>query len=230
MDKTKEALESFNSYSMEHVRRDQNKKSDTLSKLASITFLRLVKEVLVEVLPEKLIAQKEVTDIIKEDGPIQAKSIIQEIHQGSYGMHAGSQSMVSKIMKLGYYWPSMHIDVKDLIQRCEACQIHSSVPRKPKQDMKPITLAWPFSQWGIDIVRPLPIALGSARFLVVAIDYFRKWVEAKPLVSITGKHMEKFVWELIVCTFEGPQIIIFDNGKQFAEGIFPFFCQRLGVL
>ncbi|GKF85566.1 reverse transcriptase domain-containing protein, partial [Tanacetum coccineum] len=162
-------------------------------------------------------------------GPIQAKSIIQEVHQGSCGMHAGPRSVVSKIMKLGYYWPSMHIDAKAKIQKCEACQIHSSVPRMPKQDMTSITSAWPFSQWGIDIVGPLPMAPGGARFLVVAIDYFTKWVEAKPLVSITGKHMEKFVWEHIVCRFGVPQIIISDNGKQFAKGIFPVFCQRLGI-
>ncbi|GJU61626.1 reverse transcriptase domain-containing protein [Tanacetum coccineum] len=163
-------------------------------------------------------------------GLVQAKSIIQEIHQGSCGMHAGSRSVVSKIMKLGYYWPSMHIDAKALIQRCEACQIHSLVSRKPKQEMTPITSAWPFSQWGIDIVGLLPIALGDAKFLVVAIDYFMKWDEAKPLVSIIGKHIEKFVWEHIVCRFGAPQIIISNNGKQFSEGIFLLFCQRLGIL
>ncbi|GJT29466.1 reverse transcriptase domain-containing protein [Tanacetum coccineum] len=68
LEKTKELLRSFNSYTVEHVRRDQNKKPDALSKLASMTFLRLAKEVLVEVLPEKLIVQKEVADIIKEEG------------------------------------------------------------------------------------------------------------------------------------------------------------------
>ncbi|GJX07154.1 putative reverse transcriptase domain-containing protein [Tanacetum coccineum] len=56
--------------------------------------------------------------------------------------------------------------------------------------MTSITSVWPFSQWGIDIVGPLPIAPGGARFLVVAIDYFTKWVEAKSLISATGKHME----------------------------------------
>ncbi|GJT86706.1 reverse transcriptase domain-containing protein [Tanacetum coccineum] len=61
-------------------------------------------------------------------GSVQAKSIIQEIHQGSREVHAGSWSVVSKIMKLGYYWPSMHNNAKALIQRCEACQIHSSIP------------------------------------------------------------------------------------------------------
>ncbi|GKB66066.1 reverse transcriptase domain-containing protein [Tanacetum coccineum] len=76
--------------------------------------------------------------------PIQAKNIIQEIQQGSCGMHIGPRSVVSKITKLGYYWPSMHNDAKALIQRCKACQIHSSILRKLKQEMTPITSAWPF--------------------------------------------------------------------------------------
>ncbi|GJU50675.1 reverse transcriptase domain-containing protein [Tanacetum coccineum] len=76
---------------------------------------------------------------------------------------------------MGYYWPSMHKDAKVLIQICETCQIHSPIPRKPKHEMASIMSAWPFSQWEIDIVGPLPIAPGSARFLVVAIDYFTKW-------------------------------------------------------
>nr|GEW45022.1 reverse transcriptase domain-containing protein [Tanacetum cinerariifolium] len=125
--------------------------------------------------------------------PTQAKSIIKEIHQGSCRMHAGPRSVVSKITKLGYYWPSMHSDAKTLIQRREACQIHLSIQRKLKHEMKSITSAWSFSQWGIDIVRPLPLAPGGARFGT-------------------------------------PHIVISDNRKQFAEGTFPVFCQKLGIL
>ncbi|GJZ69402.1 reverse transcriptase domain-containing protein [Tanacetum coccineum] len=123
-------------------------------------------------------------------GSIQAKDIIQEVHQGSCGMHAGSQSMVSKIMMLGYYWPSMHVDTKADIQMCEACQIHSSVLRRPKQDMTSITLTWPFSQRGIIIVGPLPTTLGGVRFLVIAIDYFTKWVEVEVINRDIVKGME----------------------------------------
>ncbi|GJZ34352.1 hypothetical protein Tco_0580169 [Tanacetum coccineum] len=57
----------------------------------------------------------------------------------------------------------MHNDVKALIQKCEACRIHSSIPRKLKQEMTPITSAWPFYQWGINIVGPLSMAPGGAR-------------------------------------------------------------------
>ncbi|GKD59418.1 reverse transcriptase domain-containing protein [Tanacetum coccineum] len=179
LEKTNKLLRSFNSYTMKHIRRDQNKKADALSKLASMTFSRLAKEVLVEVLSEKSIVQREVAGIIKEEGenwmlpireyllfgllpkdPQKARKL--RVKAPQYRIIDGSlyrsQLVVSKIMKLGDYWPSMHIVTKSEIQRCEACQIHSSVPRKPKQDMTSITSVWPFSQWGIDIVGPLPIA------------------------------------------------------------------------
>nr|GEV22327.1 hypothetical protein [Tanacetum cinerariifolium] len=68
LEKTREILKSFKSYSMEHVKQDQNKKADALSKLASMTFSNFVKEVLVEVLHEKSIVGKKVMDIIKEEG------------------------------------------------------------------------------------------------------------------------------------------------------------------
>ncbi|GKA30359.1 reverse transcriptase domain-containing protein [Tanacetum coccineum] len=84
--------------------------------------------------------------------------------------------------------------------------------------MTSVTTAWPFIQRGIDIVGPSSEALGKVNFLIVAVDYFTKWVEAKPLASVTGKHIERFVWEHIVCRFGIPQMIVSDNGKQFEEG------------
>ncbi|GJR88126.1 reverse transcriptase domain-containing protein [Tanacetum coccineum] len=120
-----------------------------------------IKAPLYRMIDDKLYHRSYLSSWLRCVGSVQARSIIQEIHQGSCEMLAG--------------------------------------PR-------------------IDIIRPLPIAPRGARFLVMAIDYFTKWVEAKPLVSKTGKHMGKFVWEHIMCIFEIPQIIISDNGKQFAKG------------
>ncbi|GJS44318.1 reverse transcriptase domain-containing protein [Tanacetum coccineum] len=81
-------------------------------------------------------------------------------------LYRSPRSVLSKITRLEYYWPSMHNDAKELIQKCKACQIYSSVPRKPKQEMTSFMLAWPFSQWGIDIVGSLSTApSGSHRLL-----------------------------------------------------------------
>ncbi|GJU71356.1 reverse transcriptase domain-containing protein [Tanacetum coccineum] len=68
LEKTMELLANFPNYLIKHIKMDQNKKADALSKLASMTFSKLAKEVLVEVIQNKSITEKEVTDIIKEEG------------------------------------------------------------------------------------------------------------------------------------------------------------------
>ncbi|GKA38652.1 reverse transcriptase domain-containing protein [Tanacetum coccineum] len=68
LEKTKEVLRRFDTYSMEHIRRNQNKKSDALSNLAFMTFEHLTKEVLVEVLANRSINNKEVSKITIETG------------------------------------------------------------------------------------------------------------------------------------------------------------------
>ncbi|GJZ24942.1 reverse transcriptase domain-containing protein [Tanacetum coccineum] len=60
-------LSSFPSYSNKHIKREHNKKVDALSKLASMTFSKLAKEVLVEVIQTKSVAEKEITNVVKED-------------------------------------------------------------------------------------------------------------------------------------------------------------------
>jgi hypothetical protein len=73
----------------------------------------------------------------------------------------------------------------------------------------------PFFQWGIDIVGPFPKSKGQAQFIVVAIDYVTKWVEAKPLARIREKEMVEFFMEHIVFRFGIPQVVVTDNGTQF---------------
>ncbi|GJW93260.1 reverse transcriptase domain-containing protein [Tanacetum coccineum] len=113
--------------------------------------------------------------------PLQANYVIREIHMGSCGMHVGPRAVVRKAMRQGYYWPTMHADAKTEVDKCDSCQIHSPIPRLPKTFMTSIMAPWPFYQWGMDILGPLTPARGGAKFVVVAIDYFTKWVEAKPL-------------------------------------------------
>nr|XP_043620119.1 uncharacterized protein LOC122591964 [Erigeron canadensis] len=74
-------------------------------------------------------------------GPNQAKTIIQEIHRGCCGAHAGPRMVVAKITKMGYYWLSMHNDTMKEIQTCGSCQIHEIAPKAPKNDLIPVTAA-----------------------------------------------------------------------------------------
>ncbi|GJS66022.1 reverse transcriptase domain-containing protein [Tanacetum coccineum] len=145
-------------------------------------------------------------------GPLQANYVIREIHMGSCGMHVGPRAVVRKAMRQGYYWPTMHADAKTEVDKCDSCQIHSPIPRLPKTFMTSIMAPWPFYQWGMDILGPLTPARGGAKFVIVAIDYFTKLVEAKPLVKITGKEIIFFVMDNIIWRYGLPRVIVTDNG------------------
>ncbi|GJT92868.1 reverse transcriptase domain-containing protein [Tanacetum coccineum] len=162
-------------------------------------------------------------------GPLQANYVLREIHEGSCSMHSGPRSVVAKVIQTGYYWPTMHMDARNLIRECNDCQIHRPVPRNPQQNLTPITSPWPFYKWGIDIAGPFPEGPGKVKFLIVAIDYFTKWIEAKAVATITGNQVKKFVWDNIVCRFGLPGEIISDNGKQFRDNPFKDWCEKLCI-
>ena len=76
---------------------------------------------------------------------------------------------------------------------------------------------------------PLPQGKRQMKFLLVAIDYFMKWVEAEALATITETKVQNFVWKNIVCRFGFPRTIISDNGRQFDSQAFRSFCSNLGI-
>ena len=103
----------------------------------------------------------------------------------------------------------------ELVKKCDRCQRYSNVQRLPTERLMTKSSSWPFAQWGIDIVSPLPQGKGQVKFLLVAIDYFTKWVEAEALAMITEARLQSFVWKSIICRFGIPLMIISDNGRQF---------------
>nr|GEV36187.1 reverse transcriptase domain-containing protein [Tanacetum cinerariifolium] len=83
LEKTMDLLSGFPSYSIEHIKREQNKKADALSKLASMTFSKLAKEFLVEVIQNKSITGKGVADIVKEEGDNGMTPIQEHLRSGA---------------------------------------------------------------------------------------------------------------------------------------------------
>ncbi|GJU57564.1 reverse transcriptase domain-containing protein [Tanacetum coccineum] len=259
LDKTKSLIQGFDRFTIRQVPRGDNKKADALSKIASTSFAHLSKQVLVEILKNKSISEMEISTVIEEQdptwmtpiiefiskgtlpheqkdarrirrtaqrfelrngvlyrrsflqpwlrcvGPIQADYVLREIHAGSCSMHSGPRSVVARALRSGYYWPTMHRDARDMIKKCNDCQ------------------------WGIDIAGPFPVAAGGLKFLIVAIDYFTKWIEAKAVATITGNQVKRFVWDNIVCRFGLPGEIVSDNGKQFCDNPFKDWCARLSI-
>jgi hypothetical protein len=63
----------------------------------------------------------------------------------------------------------------------------------------------------------------------VAVEYFTKWIEAKPLVNITSEAVRKFFWQNIICRFGVPRELTVDNGKQFDSELFKEFYHSIGT-
>jgi ribonuclease HI len=111
--------------------------------------------------------------------------ILKEIHSGFCGAHIGTRALASKAIKQGFYWPTINIDVKKLVQECEACQKIANQQNLPSMSVHLIPPSWPLQRWGMDLVGPLPTQ-GNCKFAAMAIDYFTKWVEVKAFANITA--------------------------------------------
>nr|KYP57680.1 Transposon Ty3-I Gag-Pol polyprotein [Cajanus cajan] len=81
----------------------------------------------------------------------------------------------------------------------------------------------------MDILGPFPPAKGQLKFLIVAIDYFTKWIEACLLAKITAENVQKFTWKSIICRFGIPHSLITDNDRQFIAQSFEDFLHELGI-
>uniref|UniRef100_A0A2N9GA07 Uncharacterized protein n=1 Tax=Fagus sylvatica TaxID=28930 RepID=A0A2N9GA07_FAGSY len=161
--------------------------------------------------------------------PEEATYVIREVNEGVCGNHSGARSLAHKLTRAGYYWPSLLHDATQFVKACDKCQRFANVPRVPPEEFTPITSPWPFAQWGLDIMGPFPVGTKQAKFLVVAIDYFTKWVEAEPLATISEKNVKSFVWKAVICRFGIPRVLISDNGKQFDNGPFRELCAQLNI-
>ena len=159
----------------------------------------------------------------------EADYVMREIHEGVCGSHGGSRMLAHKAVRAGYYWPGMNKDSDDIVRHCDKCQRFAKITTNPPEELNPISAPWPFAQWGVDLVGPLPTGKGGCRFIVVAVDYFTKWAEVEALATITTGNVQSFLWKSIVCRYGIPHAFVTDNGKQFDCEPFRKWCAKLRI-
>ena len=125
--------------------------------------------------------------------PELSQYVLAELHEGICGNHPGSRNLAHRAHTQGYYWPTMKADATDYTRKCDCCQRLAPILKSPVQDLISISSPWPFAQWGIDIVGPLPTAPAQKKLLLVATDYFSKWIEAEAFSSIKYQDVTRFI-------------------------------------
>ena len=161
--------------------------------------------------------------------PEQGQYVLAELHEGICGNHPGGRTLAHRAHTQGYYWPTLKIDAANYVRKCDPCQRMSTILKSPVQDLIFISSPWSFAQWGIDIVGLFPTAPAQKKLLLVATDYFSKWIEADAFASIKDRDVTQFICKNIVCRFGIPRSIVSDNGPQFDSRVYRDFCQELKI-
>jgi hypothetical protein len=143
--------------------------------------------------------------------------ILYNIHAGDCGHHAGACLLVAKAMRHGFYWLTAHANAVDIVRCCTGCQKYANQTHVPSSTLKTIPITWPFTIWGLDMVGQFKRSPRGHTHLIVVVDKFTKWTEAKPITNCDGKTTTKFIRELIY-HYGFPHNIITDNGTNFVKG------------
>jgi IS30 family transposase len=120
-------------------------------------------------------------------------------------------------------------DVAKLVSTCKACQKFSHHFQSHAQASQLIAPSSPLQRWGIDVVGKLTPAQGNYTFTIVVVEYFTKWVEAKPATNVTSATIQKLFWKTSICCYGVPQQITVDNAKYFDSAMFKDFCHQVGA-
>ncbi|CAL0323819.1 unnamed protein product [Lupinus luteus] len=160
----------------------------------------------------------------------EAQKMMEEVHEGIFGTHANGHAMAKKIMRAGYFWLTMETDCCKYVRKCHKCQVYADNINAPPNPLNVLTSPWPFSMWGIDVIGPIePKASNGHRFILVAIDYFTKWVEANSYASVTRKVVLKFIKRELVCRYGLPDQIITDNATNLNNKMMTEMCEKFKI-
>ncbi|WRX13925.1 Integrase [Theobroma cacao] len=160
----------------------------------------------------------------------EANKIMKEVHEGTCGAHANGHMLARQIMRAGYYWLTLESDCINFARKCHKCQVYADRIHAPPAPLHVFTAPWPFSMWGMDVIGLItPKASNGHRFILVAIDYFTKWVEAASYANVTQKVVCKFIQKEIICRYGLPERIITDNASNLNGAMVKDVCTKFKI-
>ncbi|CAL8988112.1 unnamed protein product [Prunus brigantina] len=143
-------------------------------------------------------------------------SILTFCHTYACGGHFGTQRTALKVLECGFYWPTIFKDARTFCMTCDRCQRMGNIGAKDQMPQTPIFSVEIFDVWGIDFMGPFPSSHGF-NYILLAVDYVSKWVEAKATRTNDSKVVADFVKTNIFARFGMPRVLISDGGSHFCN-------------
>nr|GEX71272.1 reverse transcriptase domain-containing protein [Tanacetum cinerariifolium] len=248
LEKFNTLIDRFKIFSIEKVPGSENKKVDALSKIASTSFAHLTKQVLVETLKRKSIEKKEILAVVEEEWYCWMTPLVEYLMEGTLPsetkkartikIKARRYTMVNDVLyRKSFLEPWLQCVgptqaeyvVKEIHEG--SCSMHSGSRSMVEKAIRSGYYWSTMHKDARNTIRKCPFleAQGKVKFLIIAVDYFTKWIKAKPVATITRSQVKKFVWDNIVCRFGLLGEIISDNRKQFNDNPFMDWCENLNI-
>ena len=142
--------------------------------------------------------------------------------------HFAARKTADKILQSGFYWPSCFKDTHHFYTECLQCQAAINISKRDEMPMRPILDVEIFDLWGIDFKGPFPPS-DRKEYILVAVDYVSKWVEAIPTRTNDDREVLRFITRCIFAWYGCPRTIISNGGSHFNNSHFRALLKKYGV-
>ncbi|XP_038976409.1 uncharacterized protein LOC113461320 [Phoenix dactylifera] len=156
------------------------------------------------------------------------EDILDHCHSLECGGHFSTSKTVAKVWQSGFYWPTMYQDTRQYVSMCDRCQRVGNISKKNEMPLTNILEVELFDLWGIDFMGPFPSSFNN-QYILVAVDYVSKWVEATATQTNDSRVVMRFVKKNIFSRFGVPRAIISDEGSHFCNRSFEALLKKYGV-
>ncbi|KAI3515815.1 hypothetical protein L1887_14720 [Cichorium endivia] len=157
------------------------------------------------------------------------QSVLQFCHEYACGGHFGPNRTLRKILECGLFWPTMTRDCYIFCKSCDRCQRTGNISQKDQMPQNPILICEIFDVWGIDFMGPFPVSFGNV-YILLAVDYVSKWVEAKATRSDDAKTVIDFLKSNIFVRFGIPRALVSDRGTHFCNKAMEALLKKYNVI
>nr|GFB21385.1 reverse transcriptase domain-containing protein [Tanacetum cinerariifolium] len=157
----------------------------------------------------------------------EAIDILKACHNGPTEGQHGSNYTAKNVFDSGFYWPTIYRDAHDLVKSCDSYQRQGKISQRDEMTQNAIQVCEIFDVWGIDFMGSFPSLRGN-KYILVAVDYLSKWVEAKALLTNDARVVCKFL-KYLFARFGTARAIISDRGTHFCKDQFAKVMLKYGV-
>ena len=140
--------------------------------------------------------------------------ILDDLHAGMVGGHMGEEKLVHRLLER-FYWPGCAERAKEWCRTCPKCVTRKTGGPKRIAELKTIHTGYPMQVVAVDIMGPLPTTSDGNRYVLVAGDYFTKWVEAYAIPNQEAGTVAKKLVDELFCRFSPPEQLHSDQGQQY---------------